>query len=1035
MQRIIIFFVLIVLSNISLSQNINFKHLTIQDGISQSTINCMFQDSHGFMWFCTQDGLNRYDGYKFKIYRPDADNDYSINATDIISITEDTLNYPANLWIGTHGGGLNRFDLIKEKFVSYKTDIGLSHNRIDYVFIDKKGILWLATAGGGLNKLVFDDSVNTLINPEVEIYKSIENDQSTLSNNYIICIIPDPAQIENILWIGTHKGLNRFDKKLGTFSRFYNRLNKSFAQNNRIRSVKPVKINNSNYLLVGTAGGIFLFNLETKTFSNLNIKRKITYDVFYILNDTHNSFWVGTYNGLYQLKHLKNNHWRVENHFIHDAVDQSSLSNNHILNLLIDNSGVLWIGTHGNGLNLYDKNASKFKSYNTNAGSRILLKDKNIKSIHEDLNEEAIWIGSHSGGLVKYNYENKRIKYYSTANCLKYNRIQTIVQESGGSLWLGGFIGGLQKFNPKTRVCTQYLHNPFDSKSISNNNVNSTLIDNYERLWIGTYGGGINLFNQNKKNFIRFKNNPQDSLSISSDMTRVIYQDSDGHIWIGSEGGLSLVVEDKNEIKFKKIDLGRKLSGIHVFSICEVISGKTKTLWLGTEGDGIIGYAPSENKIRHYTTADGLPNNVIYSIQYDLNGNLWIGSNFGLSKFNLSDSSFTNFTEEDGLQSNEFNSGASCRRRNGELLFGGINGINAFYPNNIKQNDFQPPIVLTDFRIFNDPVPINGSVLNQSLCYTNAVDLPYSKNIFSFEFAALHYFKSEKNEYAYSLKGFEDKWNYINSDRRYVTYTNLDPGNYIFKVKATNNDGIWNTIEKQVNIIIHPPFWQQWWFRFSMILIIAGILYLLHRYRLRRLLEIEKLRVRIASDLHDDIGSALTRISVHSEIIQNSPQKNIVKNSSKKIGFMSREIITTMSDIVWSIDARNDLIKNLIDRMRDFSTSLLVENDVQLKFEHKGLEINKKLPIHIRQNLFLIFKEAINNIYKHSNASVVIVNLLNDSKSFQMKIVDNGEGYNPSLIKAGNGIKNMKMRAKRIGAQIEMNTDCGVEIILDMNKL
>ena len=284
------------------------------------------------------------------------------------------------------------------------------------------------------------------------------------------------------------------------------------------------------------------------------------------------------------------------------------------------------------------------------------------------------------------------------------------------------------------------------------------------------------------------------------------------------------------------------------------------------------------------------------------------------------------------------------------------------------------------------------------------------------------------------MDGFDKNWIYSGT-RRYVSYTNLDPGKYTFNIKGTNSDGIWAENPEKVNIIISPPFWQTVWFRIISLISIIFILYIIYKNRIAKLLEIERLRVRIASDLHDDIGSALTRISVHSEIIQNSEEKKIVKNSSKKIGTMSREIITTMSDIVWSIDARNDLIKNLIDRMKDFSTSLLVEKDIHLKFSFKGLDQNKKLPIHIRQNLFLIFKEAINNIFKHSNATIVKVDLVNSSNDFQIKISDNGEGYDTAEIKMGNGIKNMRMRAERIGAEININSTNGVELILSMKKL
>jgi len=356
-------------------------------------------------------------------------------------------------------------------------------------------------------------------------------------------------------------------------------------------------------------------------------------------------------------------------------------------------------------------------------------------------------------------------------------------------------------------------------------------------------------------------------------------------------------------------------------------------------------------------------------------------------------------------------------------------GLNAFYPDGILGNSYLPPIVLTSFRIFDQPVSFNLSALAE-----HTIELEYSQNFFSFEFAALDFTSPTSNEYAYMMEGFDKDWIYA-GPRRYASYTNLDPGKYLLKVKGTNSDGIWNETGTFLNIFITPPFWQVWWFRVLVILAIIALLYLLHKYRLAKLLEIERLRVRIASDLHDDVGSTLTKIALHSELIQSSSDQSQAKHASKEIGTMSREIIGTMSDVVWSIDARNDTLKNLLDRMHDFVFSVLTMKEIQVEFKTDNLNLDKKIAIDFRQNIFLIFKEAINNIAKHSAATEVKVYLENRRNGFLLRIADNGRGYDPEKSKNGNGLKNIKLRSERLGGKLTINSNHGVEIILILKRI
>jgi len=387
------------------------------------------------------------------------------------------------------------------------------------------------------------------------------------------------------------------------------------------------------------------------------------------------------------------------------------------------------------------------------------------------------------------------------------------------------------------------------------------------------------------------------------------------------------------------------------------------------------------------------------------------------------------FTYHDGLQSNEFNTRACFKSKDGLIYFGGINGFNRFNPKNIKLSPYMPPVILTSFKVLDKPWQADTRLFNLSV-----VKLNHRQNFFSFEFSALDYNEPQSNRYRYKMEGFDENWIECGT-RHYASYTNLDPGRYTLKVSGSNSDGIWSEKEVSLDIIITPPYWARWWFRLIIIFIIFTLFYLFHKIRIARLLEIERLRVQIASDLHDDIGSALTKIAINSEIIQNTQDRGKIKSAARSIGRVSRAVITTMSDIIWSIDARNDTIGNLLDRMKDLMADLLSPCEIQYNFSYKGLEPERKIAINLRQNLFLIFKEAINNVVRHSGADEVIIKLTYNSGHFTMKIKDNGQGFDLQNPSAGNGLKNMKMRAQRIGAQFKITANKETTVFLSMKSL
>ena len=1014
------------LVNQAFLQNVRFEHLTIENGLSQNTINCIFQDSRGFMWFGTQDGLNKFDGYNFTIFRHDPTDTNSISHSWVWYIYEDSRN---NIWIATWRG-LTKYDPTINKFTRYLPDPNspnsISGERPTSICEDENGFLWIGTWGGGLNR--YDYWQDRFIH-----FKHNPGDSSSLADNFVRVLYR--AKDGNI-WAGTWNGLSRLNKSTKGEYSFINYqhdpANSESLSSNKITSIYEDK---SEALWIGVfGGGLNQFKKSGNAFINykhdLNNPGSLSNDdVSAIFEDSKGELWVGTVSGGVNKFNRKNNRFI---HFRHDPDNINSLNGNKVYSIFEDKSGLLWIGA--NGINIYNRNLERFTHFSHKPNNSNTLSRNEIRAFHED-RKGNIWIGTEGGGLNKYNPRTKQFRIYkhniNDPFSIGNNNVSSIVEDKNGWLWIGTIGGGLNKYDPSS---AHFFHNDDIQKMLQSEKmdyINTLCIDRRGILWIGVYDKGLIQYDIEHNQISHFMSDPDDKFSLSGNYILTIYEDSKEEIWIGGWGG-GLCRYDRMNKRFIRFlhdpDNPNSLVDNIVHTIYESQYSGERILWIGTSGG--LSYmklsGSSLGNFSHIFTKDGLPSNVIYGILEDKSGNLWLSTNNGVCKFNPENMTFKNYNSTDGLQSNEFNARASLKKKNGQFLFGGINGFNSFYPDSIKENSFIPSIAFISFKIFDKPVK-----LNQSLNTIETIELSYRQNFFSFEFAALDFTRPYKNQYAYMMEGFDNDWIY-SGDRRYASYTNLDPGSYTFRVKGTNSDGIWNKKGSSLNIIISPPFWQTLWFRVIAAIFLFSILYAFYKYRLSKLLEIERLRIRIASDLHDDIGSALTRIAIHSEQIQTSRDDTKVISASKKIGSLSRGIISTMSDIIWSIDARNDSIKDLIDRMHDFAHNTLGMQDVKVTFSHKGLDKNKRLPIDYRQNLFLIFKEAVNNIVKHARASEVDIQLINESKYFTMRISDNGEGFIFEQVKKGNGLINMKMRAERIGAILEVKSNNGVQLFIKM---
>ena len=748
--------------------------------------------------------------------------------------------------------------------------------------------------------------------------------------------------------------------------------------------------------------------------------------VYSFLEKSPGKYWIGTFGGGLNIFDLQEGTFTA---YQENPQDPHSISHNFIRDMYRDRSNIVWIATNG-GISKSDLKPPKFRHVKRNPLDPQSLKSNMILAIYSDADGTS-WVG-HNAGLNVFDKENNPIGYFP----IPHNNprsgsgfVNAICRADSQNLWIGTLGGGLYLFDKEKGIKRQYLHKTGTSNSLGSNLITSLATDRYGQLWIGTRRG-IDRFNTKSGTFRHYATEAVVNRSQVADILS-IYRDRDQEIWVTTWKGLFRYDEAADAIvRFEATDetlnnaLNLKVNGIY--------QHQDGNYWVATE-NGLIEMSIDGRMFRHLTELDGLPSSYTCGVIGDEAGNLWISSFFGFVRYNAAahnDDKLRIFTEADGLQSNEFNVGATFRNpANGELFFGGINGFNRFFPAEVKDNPAPPPVALTAFKKF-DRTVLSG----QALLQARTIELDHNDQYFAFEFSALDYTISEKNQYAYKMSGFNDRWIYSGA-RRFASYTNLDAGEYRFLVRAANNDGIWNEEGVDLRIVIHPPFWETWWFRLLVATLLSVALWMAYRARIRKLLALERMRVQIASDLHDDIGSSLTKIALYADVIHNNDDRTERNRLLTKIGSMSRELVVTMSDIVWSIDARNDTFADLLDRMHDFAAGLLTAREIEYSINVSGVRHDQKVPANTRQNLYLIYKEALNNVARHSGASEVKINLRQEGSEFRLSVWDNGRGHSDASRKSGHGLRNMQMRAERLGGAIDLKDNDGLELELRIEKI
>jgi PAS domain S-box-containing protein len=931
---------LILILNLSVfGQPVKVENISPENGLSHSWVSSILQDKEGFMWFGTWNGLNRYDGYDFTIFKPSQDDSNSISSNVIRVLCEDNAG---NLWIGTENG-LNWYDPNGENFVRFfhnPSDSGsISNNYILSLLSDHKGTLWIGTKGGGLNSVDSSPYFHKFINPF-----------SPESNN-INCIIEDNNN-SNYLWLGTEHGLFRFDKSTASF--IYYPIN-----GGRINHViLSLYQDEKNDLYMGTWGlGLIKYvRSENKFIYCINNTQpegpaRENVIVFNILPDLYGNLWIGTRDqGIFQL-----NTKSLSIVDITSKLGEEFLRDRVIMSLYRSSSGIVWVGTRYDGVHKIVPQTKNFVQLTEKANAYNQKNDGVITAIILD-RENNQWFGTRNNGLFKVDSRTGNLLFYKNSNSLPNSlssdnvlAICPTYEDNKMILWIGTDGGGLNQLNPVTGLCKNYKQNINNKDAISNNHIYSILEYDTDHLLIGTWGisssGGLDVFNKKTGKFINFNYVPENPEELSSRIVLRLYRDKAGVIWIGTRGG------GLNKMLVKNIDAqipeeiasfksyqhiserATSLSHNDVFSLYE---DKNGVLWVGTGGGGLNRFDRTQESFKAYAKEVGFADDMIYGILEDNHNNLWLSTSNGIIKFNPKTETVRNYGTSDGLLHNVFSPGASFKSSSGALFFGGVNGCVSFYPDSIKENLNTPEIVITKFEIAGRGKTYNArDYAKLSLNSIRKLTLPYFLNDLSFEFSSLDYNAPDNNKYKYKLAGNDEDWIKTDASRRFVSYTNLTPGRYVFTVKGSNNDEIWNYEGRSIEIIITPPFWKTLLFRLLFLLLILGSLSFLVFYVITRY---QREKLRVEEEMKESILDERNQLRT---LIDNMPDFIYIKDRESRFIVANIKVTTVMGAKPEELIGKTDFDfypHDLASQFYEDEQNIMKSLEPKINYEEPGLD-------------------------------------------------------------------------------------------------
>jgi len=1002
-------------------ESLRFKHITRSNGSSITAIQNFHQDSQGYMWMgSTISDLIRFDGTNFRYYGFSDFETSQFRSSRGILIFEDSKQ---QVWVGSDAGSLFRYDRDKDKFTLANDTTHSPRARI-YSFAEASdGSFWLGSLGGGL----------VHFHPETKAFKQYKSELgniNSLPDNFITGLAYDE---DGVLWVSTTGGLSSYDSLSDQFET-YPLTNINPNDTYRYRVIRSLYISGTKIYL-STYGGLQIFNRSTKKsqhfIHNPRDKNSLSHNSLFSIAETHDGkLWIATFGGgLNQFDPVTQRftHWK------NDSFNPESISSNNLFSVYLDKNKLLWVGASDNTVSIHNTQAKKIHTVKNRANQTDGISSGWVRTVLQE-NDSIFWLGFNGKGLNRFNLNNKVAEKFENDvknhNSLSHNVVSGLSKDAQGNLWISLEGGGLNKFDPATKKFTRYMAG---EKSIKNNALSALLVDSENILWTTAYRDGLTLYDINRNTFKIINNDSlRQKTGISFEFVEDIFE-LNGHIWFNAQN--HVVLYDKKHKQFVKIaESGRVIQVDNSFFLEIMPYSETEMLLITKDEARTIRYINPDSIVSEplfdMNFAEGLKSFVVH------NNEIWYVTYNQLVRWNPDQNKKHIYTQADGVAGDELNS--LYKDKQGRIFVMSLDGFNWFYPDQIKEDTLSRKIVFTDFKLFNhsatqQPDSVYKFSIPSQPSQLKSVTLNHDHSFFSIEFAAQEFMAPEKIQYAYKLTGFDEGWVYI-GNRNFASYTNLDPGQYTFEVKAANPDGFWSNESATLVINIKPPFWHMWWFTTLVIIAAGALLLAIHRYRLAQSLKLERLRTKIASDLHDEVGSSLTKISIFSDLVQTDVDEKEKRNYLVSIGNLSREIVGTMSDIVWSIDNKNDTVGALLIRMKDFATEVLQAKNIDLTFTVSHLDETKILEPALKQNLYLIFKESINNIVKHAQATQVIVRISNQNQ-FILQIEDNGIGFSEKAKNTGNGLRNMQRRAKAIEGLFTINTLQGTSLTLKRKSI
>lgn len=808
------------------ARSVRFQRISMEDGLSQSFVYAIVQDRRGYLWFGTQEGLNRFDGHDFVVFAHDPNDPDSISDETIRTLLVDRSGA---LWVGTDAGGLSRYDADRRTFTNYRHDVNdttsISSDRVRVIYEDASGLLWIGTDGAGLDR--FDPATGTFTH-----FPHDSTKPESLAGAHVWSII---ERSDGSLWVATDQGLSRFNSGTGLFTNFrHDRNDATTISDDRLRVLYE---DSDNALWIGTStGGLNRYLADSQTFERFlhdpeDASSISANEINSIFEDDKGVLWIGTVNGL--------NAWNADarkfERYFNDPVDQYSLSHNNVQSIFQDRGGVIWLGTY-DGLNKWNPIARAMSHYRHDATNERSLSVNTVTTFAEDPGGD-LWVGTFGGGLNRLDRKSGQFDHVrhqpEDSGSLSSDRVMALHVDRFGTLWAGTRDAGLNRFDRESGRFTRFRHDPADPASLSADGVTYILEDSDSGLWVGTFGGGLNRLDRESGTFTHYRNDPGDPTTLSNDRVLVLFRDSDQQLWIGTYGG-GLNRLDAETGTFTRIEAAPDrpdgLSGSEIYMIQE---DSDRNLWIGVKGSGLNVWRYDDRRrgnpvFERLTEMDGLPNASVYSGLWDESGNLWMSSGRGLSMLDVETLQFKNYNIGHGLQGNEYNLAAGFRASDGQLFFGGMNGFNAFRPKQLVESRSPPLVDITRFLSLNDPIDLAEAPRSDGY-----VEVTYEQYSIGFEFAALDFSSPETNRFEYKLEGLDKEWVDAGTKRQ-VTYTNLPAGDYSFRVRATNSLGVWSERAASLDFRVYPAPWRTWWAYLAYALLLASIIALLTRGRRAR---------------------------------------------------------------------------------------------------------------------------------------------------------------------------------------------------------